>query len=92
MSPTAISMRLATLEGFSGLGSTPTVKRSSWRSGAPGFMASTTSMTWGSTSYLTSMSLSAFFAMAVDVAATAATGWPSYSTFSRAMTFRTMSL
>jgi hypothetical protein len=33
------------LEGFSGLGSTPTVKRSSWSSGAFGDMASTTSIT-----------------------------------------------
>ena len=92
MSPRTISIRLATFEGLSGLGSTPTVNRSSWSSGAPGCMASTTSMTCGRTSYFTSMSLSARLAMAVLVAATAATGWPSYSTFSRARTFRTMSL
>ena len=55
-------------------------------------MASTTSMTWGSTSYLTSISLTARRAMAVVVAATAATAWPSYSAFSRAITFRTTSL
>ena len=77
MSPSLISIRLATFEGLSGLGSTPTVKRSSWRMGAPGAMASTTSITWGSTSYFTSMSLSARLAMAVLVAATAATAWPS---------------
>ncbi len=40
-------------------------------------MASTTSITCGSTSYFTSMSLSARLAMAVLVAATAATAWPS---------------
>ena len=55
-------------------------------------MASTTSMTCGSTSYFTSMSLSALRAMAALVAATAATAWPSYSAFSRAITFRTTSL
>ncbi len=76
-SPSLISTRLAMFEGLSGLGSTPTVKRSSWSSGAPGFMASTTSMTWGRISYLTSISLTAARAMAVVVAATAATGWPS---------------
>src|SRR5215468_7484812 len=36
MSPWPISMRLATLEGLSGFGSTPAVNRSSCRSGAPG--------------------------------------------------------
>ncbi len=70
-------MRLAMLEGFSGLGSTPTVKRSSWSRGAFGDMASTTSITWGRISYFTSMSLSARRAMATVVAATAATAWPS---------------
>ena len=70
-------MRLAMFEGLSGLGSTPTVKRSSCRTGAPGFIASTTSITCGSTSYVTSMSLSALRAMAALVAATAATAWPS---------------
>ena len=35
-SPCLISMRLAMFEGLSGLGSTPTVKRSSWSSGASG--------------------------------------------------------
>ena len=59
MSPSTISTRLAMLDGLSGLGSTPTVKRSSCRSGASGRMASTTSITCGSTSYFTSMSLSA---------------------------------
>ena len=70
-------MRLATFEGLSGLGSTPAVKRSSCRSGAPGFIASTTSITCGSTSYFTSISFSARRAIAVLVAATAATAWPS---------------
>jgi len=37
--------RLAIFEGFSGLGSTPTVKRSSCSNGASGRMASTTSIT-----------------------------------------------
>ncbi len=55
-------------------------------------MASSTSMTWGRISYVTSMSLSAFRAMAGLVAATAAMAWPSYSAFSRAITFRTTSL
>ena len=77
MSPSVISTRLAMFEGLSGLGSTPTVKRSSCRTGASGRMASTTSITCGSTSYVTSMSLSALRAMAGLVAATAATAWPS---------------
>ncbi len=92
MSPSVISTRLATLDGLSGLGSTPAVKRSSCRSGASGRMASTTSITCGSTSYFTSMSFSARLAMTALVAATAATAWPSYNAFSRAMTFRTTSL
>ena len=47
MSPSVISTRLATFDGLSGLGSTPTVNRSSWRSGASGRIASTTSITCG---------------------------------------------
>ena len=50
MSPSVISTRLATLDGLSGLGSTPTVNRSSCSRGASGRIASTTSMTCGSTS------------------------------------------
>ncbi len=76
-SPSTISTRLAMLEDLSGLGSTPMVKRSSCRTGASGRMASTTSITWGSTSYVTSMSLRARRATAALVAATAATAWPS---------------
>src|SRR5207245_2055000 len=59
MSPSVISTRLATLGGLSGLGSTPAVKRWSCRRGAPGGMASTTSITCGSTSYVTSVAFSA---------------------------------
>ena len=77
MSPSTISIRLAMLDGLSGFGSTPTVNRSSCSRGASGRMASTTSMTCGSTSYVTSMSLSARLATAALVAATAATAWPS---------------
>ena len=55
-------------------------------------MASTTSITCGSASYFTSMSFSARRAIATLVAATAATAWPSYKAFSRAITFRTTSL
>ncbi len=76
-SPSVISTRLATFEGFAGLGSTPAVNRSSCSSGASGRIASTTSITCGSTSYFTSMSFSARRAIAGLVAATAATAWPS---------------
>ncbi len=45
--------------------------------GAPGFIASSTSVTCGSISYFTSISLRALRATAALVAATAATAWPS---------------
>jgi len=83
---------LGDVRGLLGLGLDADGERSSCRSGAFGCIASTTSITCGSTSYFTSMSLRARRAMAALVAATAATAWPSYSAFSRAMTFRTTSL
>ncbi len=49
-SPWPNSLRLAMLEGFVGFGSTPSVNTSSWITGAEGFIASSTSVTWGSTS------------------------------------------
>ena len=76
------------LEGLSGLGSTPIVKRSSCSSGACGAMASSTSMTCGKTSYSTSIRSSASAAIAGETAATAATACPSYSALPRAMTLR----
>ena len=48
-------------------------------------------MTCGSGSYSTLISFSASLAIDSEVAATAATGWPSYSAFSRAMALRVMS-
>ena len=91
VSPSANSTRLDTFEGLVGAGSTPAVNMSSCSNGASSAIASTTSITCGSGSYSTSISLSASLAIFALVAATAATAWPSYSTFSRAMTLRTMS-
>ena len=60
----------------------------SCRIGASGAIASSISITHGSTSYSTSISSQAFAAIASVVAATAATGWPGNSAFSRAITLR----
>ncbi len=60
----------------------------SCRIGASGFIASSTSITNGRTSYSTSINLQASAAIFSVVAATAATGWPANSAFSRAMTLR----
>ena len=79
------------LEGFSGFGSTPLVNWSSCNTGASGLIASRTSMTCGSTSYSTLINLSARLAIASLIAATAATGCPSYKTFSRAIMLRVTS-
>ena len=60
----------------------------SCRIGASGLSASSISITHGSTSYSTSISSQALAAIASVVAATAATGWPGNSAFSRAITLR----
>ena len=70
---------------FDGL---PSKVMCSCRTGAPGFIASSTSITKGRTSYSTSISLQASAAIFSVVAATAATGWPTNSAFSRAITLR----
>ena len=49
-SPWPYWLRLATFDGLSGLGSTPRVKIFSLSTGASGLTASSTSVTWGSTS------------------------------------------
>ena len=49
-SPWPNSVRLAMFDAFFGLGSTPSVKILGFTSGALGFTASSTSVTWGSTS------------------------------------------
>ena len=90
-SPWPNSVTLAMLEGFDGLGSTPSVKHLLLTSGALGFTASSTSVTCGRISYSTLMSLSACLAVAASTAATAATAWPSYSTLVRAMQLSSMS-
>ena len=76
------------LEGFVGAGSTPRVIMSSNSSGASAAIASSTSMACGRTSYCTSIRDSASAATDSLIAATAATAWPSYRTFSRAMMLR----
>ena len=87
-SPRVKPDRLAMLDGAAGLGSMPAVYMKSCRTGASGCMASSTSITQGSSSYSTSMRSSAASAARADVAATAARAWPAYSTLSRAMTLR----
>ena len=58
----------------------------SWSSGASGESANSMFMTAGSTSYSTSIASIASSARCGSFAATAAIGWPLYSTFSLAMT------
>ena len=87
-SPSLNSSRLATFDALSGFGSTPPVRRKSCNTGASGFIASSTSITWGRTSYSTSINAKASCAFLTDVAATAATACPAYNTLSRAKILR----
>ena len=85
MSPSSWIVREATLLGWSANSPPVSMCRSSSSSGASGFMASRTSSSTGNSSYSTSINSRASWATCLLVAATAAIGWPSNSTLSRAM-------